>query len=65
MNELSKLVNQHKYDEAFVAALQISVVSIVYSLCSQVYKFIIMLRYLLKYTRYNYFLLMFFCFWFF
>jgi hypothetical protein len=34
MNELSKLVNKHKYDEAFIAALQISDVSIVYSLCS-------------------------------
>ncbi|XP_059434110.1 protein FAR-RED IMPAIRED RESPONSE 1-like [Corylus avellana] len=35
-NEFSKLVSQHKYEEAFDAALRISDVSIVYSLCSQV-----------------------------
>jgi energy-converting hydrogenase Eha subunit C len=60
MNELSKLVSQHKYDEAFAAALRISDVSIVYSLCTQVCNLIIMLSYLLKYACCNHFLLIFF-----
>jgi hypothetical protein len=47
-NELLKLVSQHKYDEAFAATLRISDVSIVYSLCSQVYKFLIMLCYFIE-----------------
>jgi energy-converting hydrogenase Eha subunit C len=47
MNELSKLVSQYKYDEAFAIALRISDVSIVYSLCTQVCSAIIMLSYLL------------------
>ena len=35
--ELSRLVSERKYDEAFTAALQRSDVSIVSWLCSQVY----------------------------
>jgi enhancer of mRNA-decapping protein 4 len=47
ISELSKLISQHKYEEAFAAAFQIRDVSIVYRLCSQVYK-LIMLSKLLK-----------------
>ena len=36
-NELSKLVTEHKYEEAFTAALQRCDASIVYWLCSQVH----------------------------
>jgi hypothetical protein len=50
MSELSKLISQCKYEEAFAAAFRISDVSIVYWLCSQVCKFINMFFYFINVT---------------